>query len=60
LEKQDISLFFDTSNTIRFHPDPKMGILKQKRYNDKLGPDFVKSMKQSLAGQDNGGYYQWP
>jgi len=51
---------FDTSNTIRFHPDPKMVNLETKTIYDKLGPDFVRINETALAGQDNGGYYQWP
>jgi HAMP domain-containing protein len=51
---------FDITNVIRYHPDPKMMNFPTKTIYDKLGPDFVRINEAALAGQDNGGYYQWP
>jgi HAMP domain-containing protein len=51
---------FDTSNTMRYHPVAKFLNFETKKMYDKLGPDFVKINETALAGQDNGGYYQWP
>jgi HAMP domain-containing protein len=51
---------FDTSNTMRYHPNAKMiGVHTETMY-ERLGPDFVKINEMALAGKDNGGYYQWP
>ena len=51
---------FDTSNTMRYHPDAKMINVQTKTMYDRLGPDFVRINETALAGKDNGGYYQWP
>lgn len=51
---------FDTSNTMRYHPNAKMVNIQTVTMYDRLGPDFVKINEKALAGQDNGGYYQWP
>jgi HAMP domain-containing protein len=51
---------FDTSNTMLYHPNAKMVNVKTVTMYDRLGPDFVKINEKALAGQDNGGYYQWP
>lgn len=51
---------FDTSNTMRYHPVAKFLNLETKNMYDSLGPDFVRINETALAGQDNGGYYQWP
>ncbi len=51
---------FDTSNTMRYHPNAKMVNVQTVTMYDRLGPDFVKINEKALAGQDNGGYYQWP
>jgi len=51
---------FDTSNTMRYHPNEKMVNVKTVTMYDRLGTDFVKINEKALAGQDNGGYYKWP
>jgi HAMP domain-containing protein len=51
---------FDTTNTMRYHPNAKMiNVLTSTMYQ-RLGPDFVRINETALAGQNNGGYYQWP
>lgn len=51
---------FDTTNVIRYHTNPKMINVETVKMYERLGPDFVKNNEIALAGQDNGGYYQWP
>jgi nitrogen fixation/metabolism regulation signal transduction histidine kinase len=51
---------FDITNTMRYHPNPKMINAETVKMYGRLGPDFVKINETALAGQDNGGYYQWP
>jgi methyl-accepting chemotaxis protein len=51
---------FDTTNTIRFHPNSKMIGVQTATMYQRLGPDFVRINEAALAGKDNGGYYQWP
>ncbi len=51
---------FDTTNTMRYHPNAKMIGVQTSTMYQRLGPDFVKINETALAGKDNGGYYQWP
>ncbi len=51
---------FDTTNTMRYHPNVKMINGQTSTMCARLGPDFVRINETALAGQDNGGYYQWP
>jgi HAMP domain-containing protein len=51
---------FDTTNTMRYHPNAKMINVPTSTLYQRLGPDFVRINETALAGKDNGGYYQWP
>lgn len=53
-------VIYDTTNVMRYHPVAKFINVETVKMYDRLGPDFVRINETALAGQDNGGYYQWP